>query len=49
MTTVELTEAGRELAEELTSTIGAGVEALLDRLEPADRRRVVEIARSATA
>ena len=49
VTTVELTEAGRELAEELTSTIGAGVESLLDRLEPADRRRVVEIARSATA
>ncbi|CAN5335717.1 hypothetical protein BH11ACT5_BH11ACT5_08200 [soil metagenome] len=48
VTTVELTAAGHALAEELTATIGAGVEALLDRLRPADRRRVVEIARSFT-
>ena len=48
VTTVELTEAGRELAEELTATIGAGVELLLDRLPPAERKRIVEIARAAT-
>lgn len=48
VTTVELTGAGRALAEELTATVGAGVEALLDRLGPAGRKRVLEIARSVT-
>jgi len=48
VTTVELTEAGRTLGQELTATVEAGVEALLDCLRPADRKRVLEIARSVT-
>lgn len=48
VTTLELTDAGRELAAELTATVEAGVGQLLDRLRPAERKRVVELARSVT-
>lgn len=46
VTTVALTTAGRELAAELTTTVGAGVEALLDKLPRDERARVLELARA---
>ena len=49
VTIVDLTPAGTGLARQLAVTVGARVEALLDRLSATERPRLVELARALSA